>query len=54
MTSWPPEWFTAVLVVQDQECDPHAVTVYCAGANQVGGIPPSIGADAFRRGPSTQ
>jgi hypothetical protein len=47
-------WFTAVLVPQDNEYEPRAVTVGCAGANQVGRIPPRLHADACRRGANTE
>jgi hypothetical protein len=47
-------WFTAVLVSEEDTYDPHAVEVSCAGANQVGGVPPRRCADGCRQGPSTE
>jgi hypothetical protein len=47
-------WFSAVLVPQDDEYDPHAVAIYCAGAGQVRWTPRRLCADACRRGPGTE
>jgi hypothetical protein len=50
----PLGWFPGALVPQNNEHGQRAVTVDCAGVNQVGGIPPRLHADACRRGPSTE
>jgi len=47
-------WFSAVLVPQDDEYDPHAVAVDCAGAGQVDWTPRHLWADARRQGSGTE
>lgn len=50
----PLGWFPAALVPQNSGYGPRAVTVACARANQVGGIPPRLHADACRPGSGTE
>jgi len=44
-----PGWFAVALLPPDDERDPPAVAVYCPGAIEVGGIPPSLVTDTCRQ-----